>query len=84
MGYLMRIELINNGLLAFLANNAMLCNSYLARRCALLNTYRRKKFNWLLEFKSWTKLFAFHFMQMTLGKASINLPSPSTYGYIIG
>ena len=45
---------------------------------------RRRKWNERFEFKSWTRLFAFHFVPLLLGKASIYLFSTSTMGKMGG
>ena len=41
-------------------------------RCILHNGYHHMKWNWWTEFKSWTKLIAFHFALILLGKAWIH------------
>ena len=43
------------------------------RRRSWCDDYRRRKFTRLLEFKTWTRLFAFHIALITLGKVWILL-----------
>ena len=42
-------------------------------RCPWCNGYRRRKWTWQHEFKSWTRLIAFHIALITLGKVWIQL-----------
>ena len=44
-----------------------------ARLCPWYNGYRRRKWTWRHEFKSWTRLIAFHIAQIPLGKVWIQL-----------
>ena len=43
------------------------------RRCLWCNGYRRRKWTWRHEFKSWTRLIAFHIALIALGKVWIQL-----------
>ena len=44
-----------------------------SRRCPWCNGYRRRKWTRQHEFKSWTRLIAFHITQIPLGKVWIQL-----------
>ena len=45
----------------------------LFRKCPSCNGYRRRKWTRRLEFKSWTRLIAFHIILIPLGKVWIQL-----------
>ena len=47
--------------------------SYLFRRCPWCNGYHRRKWTQQHEFKSWTRLIAFHIALIPLGKVWIQL-----------
>ena len=46
---------------------------YITRRCPWCNGYRRRKWTRRHEFKSWTRLIAFHIALIPLGKVWIQL-----------
>ena len=48
-------------------------------RCPWCNGYRRRKWTWRYQFKSWTRLIAFNIALIPLGKYESNY-SPSSYG----
>ena len=50
-----------------------LINNWLRRRCPWCNGYRRRKWTRWHEFKSWTRLIAFHIALIPLGKVWIQL-----------
>ena len=49
-------------------------------RCPWGNGYRRRKWTWRHEFKSWTRLIAFHIALIPLGKVWIQLFSLQLWG----
>ena len=54
------------------------------RRCPWCNGYRSRKWTQRHEFKSWTRLIAFHIALIPLGKVWIQLISLPPYGSIVG
>ena len=60
-----------------------LCTLYhmkLRWRCPWCNGYRRRKWTRRHEFKSWTRLIAFHIVLIPLGKVWIQLSLPPAMG----
>ena len=45
------------------------------------NSYHHRKWAWLSEFKSWTRLFAFHIVLMLLGKVRGSLNVSRVFSY---
>ena len=55
--------------------SARLADDYISLRCPWCNGYRRRKWTRRHEFKSWTRLIAFHIALIPLGKVWIQLLS---------
>ena len=68
-------------LLAFISYSTL--NQLHHERCPSCNGYRCRKGTQRHEFKSWTRLIAFHIALIPLGKVWIQY-SPSSYGLIVG
>ena len=61
-------------LLHGLTHSVFWCYHYFTtRRCPWCTGYRRRKWTWWHEFKSWTRLIAFHIALIPLGKVWIQL-----------
>ena len=56
-----------------MAYQKLTCNIYLTDRCPWCNCYCRRKWTRRHEFKSWTRLIAFHIALIPLGKVWIQL-----------
>ena len=60
----------SQALITFLRRRCPWCNCW---RCPWCNYYRRRKWTRRHEFKSWTRLIAFHIARIPLGKVWIQL-----------
>ena len=62
-------QIYNGSLSIYLSMSIHYLSIYLYfGRCPWCNGYRRREWTWRLEFKSWTRMIAFHIALILLGK----------------
>ena len=71
--YLYIVLLINRSISTCSYQSIYLHTNIIFRRCPWCNSYRRRKWTRWHEFKSWTRLIAFHIALIPLGKVWIQL-----------